>query len=97
MRRKVRKAEKVKKLYRSATVQKIIPACLAKSDHACAMLPDRAHQKLVVGNGRRSANAGAGSGHSRADALRPARLPESQALPEMSHFGAEFYECCVAL
>ena len=38
MRRKVRNVEKVEKLYRTATVQKIVPTHFTKSDHACAML-----------------------------------------------------------
>jgi hypothetical protein len=32
-----RKVEKAEKLYRTATVQKIMPRRLTKSDHACAM------------------------------------------------------------
>jgi hypothetical protein len=105
MRRKVCNIEKVENLYRTATAQKILPTRWNKSDHACAMRSSvadtinaaRCHATMSGGttviddvNGER---ASAQPGRSYYLCVRSALRPD-HALPDMSHFAAEFYECC---
>jgi hypothetical protein len=96
MRRKTRDIEKVENLCRTATAWKILPA----PEQAGSRLRDsmRAERRRAPSLTREGGDGERGHdqiivehvGRHAAGARRPTGSP----LPEMSHFAAEFYECC---
>jgi len=99
IRRKARKIEKVENLSRTATARNILPTRRNKSDHACAI---RWTNFLPADAALFERHAG-GAGVDRCRSALPLRSiwsseiaiqPAIAALPDMSHFAAEFYEYC---
>jgi hypothetical protein len=99
MGRKAPRIEKVEKLSRGATAQAILPTRGNKSHHACAI---RWTNFLQPGAALFERRAG-GADVDRCRSALPLRSistcetaiqPAVAALPDMSHFAAEFYEYC---